>query len=56
MATWTLPAPDLARPAFGGTALDRLMVASADGRLFALDVPGVRGIADTPFDDGLPDR
>jgi L-arabinonolactonase len=56
MATWTLPAPDLARPAFGGTALDRLMVASADGRLFALDAPGVPGIADTPFDDGLPDR
>ncbi|GGX83661.1 hypothetical protein GJV26_13170 [Massilia dura] len=57
MATWTLPAPHVTRPAFGGTKLDCLLVGSADGTrnggggLFRLAVPGVRGIPETPFDD-----
>lgn len=56
MGIHTLPVQDPTRPAFGGAALDRLLVASAGGQLFHVAAPGARGIPDTPFDDGAPDR
>ena len=59
-----LPVAHPTRPAFGGAALDKLLVTSASprgtgrpsapgaGSLFGLATPGVRGIADTLFNDG----
>lgn len=62
MRSHALPVPHPTRPAFGGAAMDRLLVASAAprgtgklpgaGGLFGLAVSGVRGIADTLFNDG----
>lgn len=58
-----LPVDYPTRPAFGGAALDHLLVGSAGprvagkpaaaqaGSLFRLAVPGVRGLADTLFND-----
>jgi L-arabinonolactonase len=60
IGAWTLPAPWATRPAFGGAALDCLMVGSGaarhgggrgSGTLFRLALPGVRGMPDMPFDD-----
>jgi L-arabinonolactonase len=59
MRAWALPVPHPTRPAFGGAALDTLLVASArqgrasdgGGSLFRLSVPGVRGIPDSLFND-----
>lgn len=68
IGAWALPAPCATRPAFGGAALDCLMVGSAagghdgngrngrdkgGGSLFRLALPGVRGMPDMPFDDGF---
>lgn len=52
IGTWTLPVPHPTRPAFGGAALDSLLVGSVGGSVFRIAAPGVRGIPDTPFDDG----
>jgi len=52
LASWPLPSHHPTRPAFGGAALDSLLVSSAADGLFRLAVPGIRGIPDTPFDDG----
>ena len=63
MRSHMLPVAHPTRPAFGGAGMDRLLVASAAprgagkssagaGGLFGLVTPGVRGIADTLFNDG----
>ncbi|HEX8604298.1 MAG TPA: SMP-30/gluconolactonase/LRE family protein, partial [Pseudoduganella sp.] len=62
IGAWALPVPCATRPAFGGAALDCLMVGGGGARtgarrrggsLFRLALPGVRGMPDMPFHDGF---